>query len=125
MASEKGLVKFLEHEWKGAPRAELPSGEDVVIRWELRKDGEGAYSVSSTGISIGKPLSALRREPMRFWTGWMLSWPDPASRAGSIGTKSSPPISSVLDLAQGGTVVKILPCHRSERFLNNDQNKIV
>lgn len=30
-----------EHEWKVAPRPELPSGEDTVIRWELRRDGEG------------------------------------------------------------------------------------
>ncbi len=30
-----------EHEWKVAPRAELRSGEDAIIRWELRRDGEG------------------------------------------------------------------------------------
>src|SRR2546422_10619519 len=30
-----------EHEWKVAPRAELQSGEDAIIRWELRRDGEG------------------------------------------------------------------------------------
>ena len=30
-----------EHEWKVAPRGELPSGEDALIRWELRPDGEG------------------------------------------------------------------------------------
>jgi uncharacterized protein YndB with AHSA1/START domain len=30
-----------EHEWKVAPRQELPTGEDAVIRWELRRDGEG------------------------------------------------------------------------------------
>lgn len=30
-----------EHEWKVAPRGELPSGEDAVIRWELRPDGSG------------------------------------------------------------------------------------
>ncbi|HUI01001.1 MAG TPA: SRPBCC domain-containing protein [Nitrososphaerales archaeon] len=30
-----------EHEWKVAPRAEIPSGEDAIIRWELRRDGEG------------------------------------------------------------------------------------
>jgi uncharacterized protein YndB with AHSA1/START domain len=29
-----------EHEWKVEPRAELPSGEDAVIRWELRSEGE-------------------------------------------------------------------------------------
>jgi len=33
--------KVLEHEWKVAPRPELPSGEDGVIRWELQGDGEG------------------------------------------------------------------------------------
>ena len=30
-----------EHEWKVAPRPELPTGEDAVIRWELRGDGDG------------------------------------------------------------------------------------
>lgn len=30
-----------EHEWKVAPRPELKSGEDAIIRWELRQDGEG------------------------------------------------------------------------------------
>jgi len=30
-----------EHEWKVAPRPELPSGEDAVIRWVLIRDGEG------------------------------------------------------------------------------------
>jgi len=30
-----------EHEWKVAPRPELPSGEDAIIRWELRREGEG------------------------------------------------------------------------------------
>lgn len=30
-----------EHEWKVAPRPEVPTGEDAVIRWELRRDGEG------------------------------------------------------------------------------------
>ncbi len=30
-----------EHEWKAAPRAELKSGEDAIIRWELRRDGDG------------------------------------------------------------------------------------
>ena len=33
--------RVFEHEWKVEPRAELPSGEDAVIRWELRRDGEG------------------------------------------------------------------------------------
>lgn len=33
--------RLLEHEWKVAPRPELPTGEDAVIRWELRRDGEG------------------------------------------------------------------------------------
>lgn len=32
---------IFEHEWKVAPRAELQSGEDVIIRLELRRDGEG------------------------------------------------------------------------------------
>jgi uncharacterized protein YndB with AHSA1/START domain len=31
----------LEHEWKVAPRPELESGEDAIIRWELKRDGEG------------------------------------------------------------------------------------
>jgi len=30
-----------EHEWNVAPRAELQSGENAIIRWELRRDGEG------------------------------------------------------------------------------------
>jgi len=33
--------KVLEHEWKVAPRSELPSGENAIIRWELHRDGEG------------------------------------------------------------------------------------
>jgi len=33
--------RVLEHEWKVAARPELPSGEDGVIRWELRPDGTG------------------------------------------------------------------------------------
>jgi uncharacterized protein YndB with AHSA1/START domain len=33
--------RVFEHEWKVAPRPELPSGEDAVIRWELRRDGDG------------------------------------------------------------------------------------
>ncbi|MDA4123352.1 MAG: SRPBCC domain-containing protein [Thaumarchaeota archaeon] len=33
--------RVFEHEWKVAPRPELPSGEDGVIRWELRRDGDG------------------------------------------------------------------------------------
>jgi uncharacterized protein YndB with AHSA1/START domain len=30
-----------EHEWKVAPRVELQSGEDGIIRWELRRDESG------------------------------------------------------------------------------------
>ena len=33
--------RVFEHEWKVAPRTELPSGEDAIIRWELRRDGDG------------------------------------------------------------------------------------
>jgi len=33
--------RVFEHEWKVAPRPELPAGEDAVIRWELRPEGEG------------------------------------------------------------------------------------
>lgn len=33
--------RTFEHEWKVAPRPELPSGEDATIRWELRRDGDG------------------------------------------------------------------------------------
>jgi uncharacterized protein YndB with AHSA1/START domain len=33
--------RVLEHEWNVAPRPELPSGENAVIRWELEPDGEG------------------------------------------------------------------------------------
>lgn len=29
----------LEHEWRIAPRPEMPAGEDAVVRWELVKDG--------------------------------------------------------------------------------------
>jgi len=32
---------LFEHEWKVAPRPELPSGEDSLVRWELARDGEG------------------------------------------------------------------------------------
>ena len=30
---------LFEHEWKVAPRPELPSGEDSIVRWELARDG--------------------------------------------------------------------------------------
>lgn len=30
-----------EHEWRVAPRPELPEGEDAVIRWELNPISEG------------------------------------------------------------------------------------
>jgi uncharacterized protein YndB with AHSA1/START domain len=33
--------RVFEHEWKVAPRAELQSGEDAIIRWELHPDGQG------------------------------------------------------------------------------------
>jgi uncharacterized protein YndB with AHSA1/START domain len=33
--------QLLEHEWKVAPRPELPAGENAVIRWELRADEVG------------------------------------------------------------------------------------
>lgn len=33
--------RVFEHEWKVAPRDELKSGEDAIIRWELSRDGEG------------------------------------------------------------------------------------
>lgn len=33
--------RVFEHEWKVAPRPELPSGEDATVRWELRRDGAG------------------------------------------------------------------------------------
>lgn len=33
--------EVFEHVWKVEPRAELPSGEDAVIRWELQRDGGG------------------------------------------------------------------------------------
>jgi uncharacterized protein YndB with AHSA1/START domain len=32
---------LFEHEWKVAPRPELPSGEDSLVRWELARDGQG------------------------------------------------------------------------------------
>jgi uncharacterized protein YndB with AHSA1/START domain len=31
--------RLFEHEWKVAPRPDLPSGEDSIVRWELRRDG--------------------------------------------------------------------------------------
>jgi uncharacterized protein YndB with AHSA1/START domain len=31
--------RVFEHEWKVTPRPELPSGEDALIRWELRREG--------------------------------------------------------------------------------------
>src|SRR3989449_9796912 len=30
----------LEYEWKVAPRQGMPKGEDTIVRWELRPDGE-------------------------------------------------------------------------------------
>lgn len=33
--------RVFEHEWKVAPSPELPSGEDAVIRWELKRDSGG------------------------------------------------------------------------------------
>ncbi len=33
--------RLFEHEWKVERRPELPEGEDAVIRWELRPDGDG------------------------------------------------------------------------------------
>ena len=33
--------RVFEHEWKVEPRPELPTGEDALIRWELRPEGEG------------------------------------------------------------------------------------
>lgn len=33
--------KVFEHEWRVAPRPELKTGEDAVIRWELSRDGDG------------------------------------------------------------------------------------
>ena len=31
--------RLFEHEWKVAPRPELPSGEESIVRWELARDG--------------------------------------------------------------------------------------
>ncbi len=33
--------RVFEHEWRVQPRAELESGEDAIIRWELKREGEG------------------------------------------------------------------------------------
>ncbi|MCI4324735.1 MAG: SRPBCC family protein [Thermoplasmata archaeon] len=33
--------RLFEHEWKVAPRSELPGGEDATIRWELHPEGTG------------------------------------------------------------------------------------
>jgi uncharacterized protein YndB with AHSA1/START domain len=30
---------LFEHEWNVAPRPELPSGEESIVRWELARDG--------------------------------------------------------------------------------------
>lgn len=30
---------LFEHEWRVAPRPELPSGEESIVRWELARDG--------------------------------------------------------------------------------------
>jgi uncharacterized protein YndB with AHSA1/START domain len=30
---------LFEHEWKVAPGPDLPSGEDSIVRWELRREG--------------------------------------------------------------------------------------
>lgn len=31
--------RLLEYEWKIRPRPGMPSGEDAIVRWELRRDG--------------------------------------------------------------------------------------
>lgn len=33
--------EVFEHEWKVEARTELPHGEDAIIHWELRPDGDG------------------------------------------------------------------------------------
>lgn len=33
--------RLLEYEWKIGPRPDMPAGEDAVVRWELRRDGQG------------------------------------------------------------------------------------
>ena len=33
--------RVFEHEWKVAPRPELPQGEDALIRWDLRAEEGG------------------------------------------------------------------------------------
>jgi len=74
--------KVLEHEWKVAPRAELPSGEDAVIRWELEPDGEGTvlhlthrglHRLTATGFAPGTHAfldrldAHLSRQPLPGW----------------------------------------------------------
>ena len=54
--------RVFEHEWKVAPRPEMPQGEDAVIRWELEpEDGgtvlrlthRGLHRLTATGFAPG------------------------------------------------------------------------
>lgn len=71
-----------EHEWKVAPRPELPTGEDAVIRWELRRDGEGTLlhlehknlnRMTALGFAPGthtfldRLVAQLARQPVPNW----------------------------------------------------------
>jgi uncharacterized protein YndB with AHSA1/START domain len=74
--------RVFEHEWKVAPRPELPSGEDAVIRWELKPDGEGTVLhlehrklnrdtalgfAPGTHAFIDRLQAHLDREPLPNW----------------------------------------------------------
>ena len=74
--------RVFEHEWKVAPRGEMPSGEDAVIRWELRADGDGTVLhlehrrlsrdtalgfAPGTHAFIDRLVAHLSRQPLPDW----------------------------------------------------------
>jgi hypothetical protein len=63
-----------EHEWKVEPRPGLPSGENAVIRWELRPDGAG-MRLRLTHRNLGRPTAlGLAPAPTRSWIDWSPDW---------------------------------------------------
>jgi uncharacterized protein YndB with AHSA1/START domain len=100
-----------EHEWKVAPRPELPSGEDAVIRWELRREGERTILDlthrnlnlrTATGFAPGahafldRLAAHLDGSPLPNWqerygqvaAGYPAGWRPPGTGARSIGSRT-------------------------------------
>lgn len=74
--------EVFEHEWRVEPRTELPSGEDAIIRWELRPDGKGTVlhlehrklnSETALGFAPGTHAfmdrleASLNKQPLPNW----------------------------------------------------------